>query len=220
MSADALNHFFEEYEDLPRSTFFVHNATEKIPPAKHIFNPHPTIVDLDKMDDLNSLTELSGIRKMGIRTHSCVNSHMLSLEWSKRNFFYQSVVCELGNTEIKPYMLPWNIWEVPIFYMDNLVLWSNKNIKSRTLRNADYLAKALDSDKFYVFDFHPIHIALNTSSTDYYARVKSKIIDEKINPWILSSNAKGIRNFFEKVLEVVVNQKLPDLTIENHLKLL
>jgi hypothetical protein len=215
MSQDALEIFLNKYKELPKSTFFVHRYTQGIPRSIHYFNPHPTYTDLELNNDLDKLENMSNISKNGIRSHSCTNSHLLSLDWAKRGYTYQSVYTALGNTQLKPFIHPWNIWEMPIFYMDNMVIWAQKNLKSFNFDHNDFLQLALDSDSPYIFDFHPIHIALNTSSTTTYAMAKDLVLNSGANPWNLSGNNYGIRNFFEKVLAVVLAQKFSDVSIES-----
>lgn len=217
MSIDALDKFLGYYSALPTSTFFLHKFTESVPDSHHVFNPHPTLTTLDSNSELDEMESLPRIQRQGIRTHSCVNSHLLSLDWARRGYRYQSIVSDLGNVSNRPYLLPWGIWEMPIYYMDNMSMWAQVNLQGAKMSDLDYLNMALDSDNLCIFDFHPIHIALNTSSTESYGMKKNQIIVEKADPWNLADKDKGIRDFFENVLNACLAQKNSLSTLESYL---
>jgi len=53
--------------------------------------------------------------------------------------------------------------------MDNMDLAYPKVITHHIPLNKDLILRAINSDLPYVFDFHPLHILLNTSSPEAYA---------------------------------------------------
>src|SRR5262249_1423443 len=113
---------------------------------------------------------------VGWRSHSCIFSHMIA-EWLAFNgYVYASTVENFGQGGIKPHRNLWGIWQVPIFYMDNLDFsrsrfWPNwrENAFSPSL-----IQTSLNGDGCCVFDFHPIHLLLNTPNPDFYSHVRDR----------------------------------------------
>lgn len=218
MSSDAMSGFFGRYPELPPSTFFLHEFTSSLAmefQEVHEINPHPTI-NFGKKDNNHIEIEKNISRKpLGIRSHSCVSSHMLSIEWANSGYKYQSIEVDLGNSKLQTRPLAWGLYEVPIYYMDNMSLWANKNKLGRYFTNLEYLAEAISTENSLVFDFHPIHIALNTKSVGDYQLKKDLVLREMVDPWELGDSGIGIRSFFEQVLgQVLISSKQHQTLIE------
>lgn len=67
----------------------------------------------------------------------------------------------------------------------------------------DIIKKAVDGEGLYVFDMHPLHVALNTRSFEDYAMVKDKILKEKISPFDLRFKGRGAGVFFEELCRAI-----------------
>jgi len=81
-----------------------------------------------------------------------------------------------------------------------LRIFINENERYEKQPLSDWiLKKALNDDSLYIFDLHPLHIALNTRSYDDYKAVKDKIINERISPFNLNYEGRGVRSFFEEL---------------------
>lgn len=213
MTSEALGTFLQIYPDLPPSTFFLHEYTKGFDSGTHEINPHPTIEFNSKKDNRGELEKQISTKPMGIRPHSCVSSHMLSLEWANSGYRYQSVEVDLGNEKLKMRPLPWGLYEIPIFYMDNMSMWGQINGLQDNFKNINYLERAIDTSNTLIFDFHPIHIALNTKSVEDYQRKKALVLEHKVDPWSLCADGIGVRTEFELALEHVLTNQ------DNHLKL-
>lgn len=85
--------------------------------------------------------------------------------------------------------------------MDNIDIalennWARKNHKAVDL---SLILSKVSDEHLQVFDFHPLHIALNTRNFEDYQRKKIRILGGE-NPWKCSSDGWGIRGLFEKLV--------------------
>ncbi len=151
-------------------TFFCTQPYTALDPSQHELCPHPTLEAGDDWDaELDSKCgEFPGAR--GVRTHSCVHSHLLSIELRRRGFDWVSTRDEPGRADIEAYREAWGVWHLPIYYMDTLDIsfarhWEGSG-HSPFAR--ELLETAVRGDGLYVFDFHPIHLLLNSTSADEY----------------------------------------------------
>ena len=62
--------------------------------------------------------------------------------------------------------------------------------------NPEIIERAVGNEALYVFDFHPLHIALNTGKPDDYVAVKERILNEGVSPFDLRFPGRGTREFF------------------------
>lgn len=193
-----MDRFLDEYDSsLPESTFFIHSNTQDWRPQNHAVGPHPTITSLEFPPKIPA-----DLNQTGVRTHSCVSSHMLSLHWADAGFRYESNTTRFLEPNIQPTRTPWGIWELPIFYMDNIDLclpvnWAGSLRKP--LEPHTIMAKVSPED-LCVFDFHPLHIALNTRSYEHYQSQKERI-QSGVDPWTLASPGHGVRDVFEYAID-------------------
>jgi hypothetical protein len=216
MSSEAMSGFFGRYPELPPSTFFLHDYTGSLAmefQEANEINPHPTINFGHSDKSHIQIEETISKKPLGIRSHSCANSHMLSVEWANSGYKYQSIEVDLGNANLRTRPLAWGLYEVPIYYMDNMSIWAKKNKLGPYFTNLEYLAEAMSTENSLVFDFHPIHIALNTKSVSDYEFKKDLVLRENVDPWELGDSGKGVRSFFEQVLNQVLNSSVQHQTL-------
>ena len=167
----------EEFvRDVPISgqgTFFCTQRYQALDGGPHELCPHPT---LDEGGDWTA--ELDRFRAdfpdaHGVRTHTCIDSHLISIEFNKRGFEWVSNRDEPGRRGITPYREAWGVWHVPIYYMDNMDFsfgdfWPEAQ---RGPFGRELIEAATREAGLYVFDFHPIHLMLNSTSAEaYFAR--------------------------------------------------
>jgi len=203
MRPDWMSAFMNRYPNLPKSTFFLHKDSLDWDSDFHEINEHPTIVDLHEFSLSTNLGH--PIRGKGLRSHSCVSSHMLSVNWAKSGIKYQSQETRWGQTYKSPERTAWGIYEFPISYMDNQDLWIEKNWTHKHEKFSQSLIDlATQSSEIFLFDFHPLHIALNTKSVDDYALKKESLEFHMSKAWGEPTEfGEGVRDFFEKVLSSI-----------------
>src|SRR5207249_4334714 len=154
----------------------------------HEVAPHPCIDRLSEWDDdLKTIVKQFPEKPLGLRTHSCVFSHMIGIGMHDQGYFYISQAQALYQQGLLPSRHPWGIWELPIYYMDNMDFWMSKNWDDLAHQpfNPEIIERAVGNEALYVFDFHPLHIALNTGKPDHYVAVKDRILNEGVSPFDL-----------------------------------
>jgi hypothetical protein len=202
MTDHALARFIQEFPIPGKATFFLHDNFPSLATSSHELCPHPLISDLGNWH--SSLTKLAGALRSaprGVRPHSCVFSHMVGLELRAMGFQYISQASNLYQQGLAPFRHPWGIWELPIYYMDNMDLCMAKNWPGLNHEpfNPDIVRVATEQEGLFVFDFHPIHIALNTLTHDDYETVKTRIVNDGMSPFEMAFLGRGVRTFFEEL---------------------
>lgn len=204
MTQESLSRFLEEFAStMPgRGTFFAHGDFPELLDTEHETCPHPFISDLAKWDeDLIRLERFLPGKPRGTRPHSCVFSHMVGIGLKERGYAYVSQAQNLYSTKLVPFRHPWGIWEIPIYYMDNMDFWMCKNWPESGHEpfSQDVIEKAVQGDGLFVFDIHPLHVALNTRSHEDYVAVKDLVVARGGSPFDHAYDGKGTRDFFGRL---------------------
>jgi hypothetical protein len=101
--------------------------------------------------------------------------------------------------------------------MDNMDFWMRKNWPSldHISFSSELIDRAISGDDLYVFDFHPLHIALNTRTSDDYQAVKEQIIKNGKSPFDLAFSGRGARTFFTELCNAMAqNDKYSNSCID------
>lgn len=202
MSDDALAQFLEQFDFPGSGTFFAHRRYESLVSSRHEVGPHPFISDLEAWrPQMKALAESLGRTVRGTRTHSCVFSHRIGVELAADGYEYISQANNLYQQELRPFRHPWGVWELPIYYMDNMDFWAANNLPAMSHPAFDrrWIEQAVRGQALYVFDFHPIHVALNTRQAGDYQAVKNRIVQEGVSPFDLAYPGRGARTYFEEL---------------------
>lgn len=195
MKPEWMDQFESTYRFPSEPTYFIHSASEEWRPRRGKAGPHPTV------DPLKDPSAESFWQADGVRAHSCVSSHMLSLFWAGQGFTYESNTVRLLDSRIQASRSAWGLWDVPIFYMENMDIAFEKNWPRNNHKALDLsliLSKVSD-EHLQVFDFHPLHIALNTRDSEDYRKKKLRVLAGE-NPWKCSSGGWGVRTLFEELV--------------------
>jgi hypothetical protein len=189
-----------------RATFFVHDRLPALDATGHELCPHPFFEDLSQC--AQALREAQGripVPSSGIRPHSCAFSHMVGVQLRLARYTYISQAQNLYQTGLRPFRHPWGIWEMPIYYMDNMDFWMANSWPK--LGHHPFaptvISRALGGDGLFVFDFHPLHVALNTRSASDYAEVKHKVLSGERSPFHYRFPGRGTAVFFEELCEAM-----------------
>ena len=215
MTDRTLARFLKDFPIPGRATFFLHDKFPSLAGSAHELCPHPFI---DNLGDWHSaLATLAGALPTpprGVRPHSCVFSHMVGVELRALGYQYVSQATNLFQENLAPLRHPWGIWELPIYYMDNMDFCMAKNwpdIKHEPF-NSNVIRMATEGDGLFVFDFHPIHIALNTRNHDEYQAAKSKVLHDGVSPFEIACPGRGVRTFFEELCDAMSKQRQVSFT--------
>jgi hypothetical protein len=186
------------------ATYFCTQAYEALSGTSWELAPHPY---LGKSSDW--LQELRAKRAefpdaVGWRSHSCVFSHIVA-EWLAFNgYLYASTHDDFGRAGLRPSLNMWGIWQMPIYYMDNLDLsqprfWPSAN---RPVMSSEIISRALEIPGTYVFDFHPIHLLLNTPDPATYASLRGRFVNGESCEQ-LRHRGRGAHSFFNELVEAM-----------------
>lgn len=134
---------------------------------------HPNFNNLLVGDFYNGRTATEVVeRLMGFipeatvaRSHSITQSSRITQIFRSVGITHESndYIPITANIEIRPWRLESGVVRVPYFWSDELACSSYPDIM---------ISKALDSRGLKIFDFHPIHVFLNTESLDRYERTR------------------------------------------------
>lgn len=111
--------------------------------------------------------DLGGV--VGVRPHSCAYDHHLGVFLAENDFRYVSQSSWLFHDGLHPHYHPWGLWEMPIYYMDNMD-YSHVGLPGQTHQpfSPQLIDNALKSESLFVFDFHPILVLLNAANAREY----------------------------------------------------
>lgn len=215
MRRDDLQRFFEEIPFPGNGTVFLVAPFPEKRRYDHEFEPHPFFEgNAGWGQELEACVKRLELDPSGCRPHSCVYSHMLGLALHNLGYRYVSQATPLYQDGLQPFRHPWGIWEMPIYYMDNMDICMGVNWPELEHRpfHRDVIRRAVASEALFVFDFHPLHIALNTSDFHEYQRVKGKVVHEGRSPFALRAAGRGSATFFEELCQAMQDQGLRSVT--------
>jgi hypothetical protein len=184
-----------------RATFFCTRFYDCLAATDHELCPHPL---LDPQSDWDAEFERQRARfpeAAGWRSHSCTFSHSLALQGAAEGYRYASTVTRMGASGPTPYREAWGLWQMPIFYMDNLDFSFSRfwpGVPHEPFAD-DLIERALLDDGVYVWDFHPIHLLLNSTSPDAYEQRRAAFL-EGVRLEELRCPGRGARDFYDALL--------------------
>lgn len=188
-----------------RATYFATHATKLLDEISankdYELGVHPNFNKLlDRTDNQQGveaiLQELKDIapNSTSIRSHSTLQSARLL------DIFFASGFTHDVNTWIPHWsdieLKPWIDWSglvmVPFYWADDIYCM---NGGSRNVR------ELLDRPGLKIFNYHPIHLYLNTDSYEIYESSKAyHNVPEALKGYRNKSNNNGVRDFFEKLI--------------------
>lgn len=210
VSENDMARFLEEFDFPGTATFFLHKPYS-LSFGRHETQPHPFLKNTSEWEpQLEKLVSELGLKPTGIRTHSCAYTQPFGGYLAQRGYQYMSLATPLFQEGLAPYRHAWGIWELPIYYMDNLDFCMTKNWP--TLKHLPFspklIEKAVHGNDLYLFDFHPLHIMLNTRRYEDYLAVRDKIISGENSAFNLACEGYGTRSFFLDLIRAMKSKGL------------
>ncbi len=220
VSDAVLERAYEPFKSLPLTIFmtgkseFLNNSVLR--EINWELQPHPNFCcgsthGKNIKEVFASIENFSGA-KTGFRCHRYFSSNDIEEEFSKRGFCYSSNICtdlEL----VSPFMDRCGIMQFPVFMEDGGFL------KYHGTPHIDFIAKKFSKEGVYVFNFHPIHLALNSCdfsairnlkdslTTAEYSAMTSDDIDK------YSNKRYGMMNFLQKLLDFAKKNSIEFLNL-------
>jgi hypothetical protein len=148
--------------------------------------------------------ELPGLR--GARGHSLAFSERLRALYYTYDIAYDSSYMMYRQPAIVPFPIARGVLELPIFFMDLFAMEYEQGDLSRFPTKAEVAGPGLK-----IFDFHPVHLLLNTPSIDYYFQHKQWYHNTK---QLLRHQypGSGIRSYFELLQSWILEHGWPTAT--------
>ena len=129
----------------------------------HEYSIHPILDhDLNWIQITDSLRSQVNPDTIGVRAHSCTFSQNYAIKLANSGFRYTSSTTRFFESGIKPFLLPWGIWEMPVYYQDNADMTFTHLLPSHIQFDRKWIHNALSHPGLFVFLFHPAHILMNT----------------------------------------------------------
>lgn len=164
-----------------------------------------------RLDDLN--TPIRTLKECfpqarGIRSHALFFTEYLRPLYAKFGIAYDSNVIQYLRPGIECSIIAKQTISIPLYFMDRFHLEIAGEGDHRFSIDQFHWEK----DGLKVFDFHPIHVFLNTNSVEFYERAKQYYhepakLKDLVNP------GQGIRTLLTEVLTFIRNYNLPTYTM-------
>ena len=149
------------------------------------------------MDDIiSNILEISGKDTKCVRTHRRIQSPSVLWSLKKFNMMYDSSVLLFKTPDIVPHKIYFNNGEslerIPYFWED---AEECKNGGNFNFYDSDYHVNGIK-----IFNFHPVHIFINSCSVDDYNNMR------------INKNKKGSNDFFKELVEFLKSRKTYKIT--------
>lgn len=205
---DSLN-LFEKYE--VKCTLFATHYSPFIDQCnRNLFEVsiHPNFNDLidGKAHTVSAsmiLDELIRIypEAKGVRSHSMTQSSKLLALFKSKGLLYDSNQFIPYNFNMKPYKCWTGIKRIPYNWEDDIHFAYGKKFDFN-------FGLIYNEDENYIFDFHPVHIYLNTDCQGTYDKAKIYYHDAEGLKKCRNTGEQGVRNYLENLLKFIVDKNI------------
>jgi hypothetical protein len=199
-----------------KGTFFCTEEFHFLADAGHEIAPHPFLPSSSDWEQKLTSWRKAFPQARCWRAHSLVFSQYLGVQLGKLGYDIVSTVDVFGRTDISPFFIPWGVWQMPIYYMDNndFNRLDFGTLGEYEIFDPKFISQALNSDQVFVFDFHPIHYMLNTPNYAFYV-ANQKAFKDGESSEKLRYQGYGTRNFFDDLVRAMrlskeISLSLPD----------
>lgn len=187
--------------------FMTHSAPVGNSNHELAIHPHFSSLDLDShiRERMSCFPEAKGTR-----SHLLFDSYKLQPIYSNYGLRYQSNVLKYKQHNIAPYRISPTIIEFPIFFMDNIYIIMEGHNPSFTIEEL-----SLHKPGLKVFDFHPIHIFLNSENLERYEAAKVNYHDPRMLLKQRNTTSSGIRSLFIELLKYLKTNNIKPALLTN-----
>lgn len=178
---EILSYAYSTLTDTP-CTIFVTNSSDYVvnTTSKNALwevEPHPNFIDGSthggSVDGVFKTVNSFNTSGFGFRCHRYYFSNDVAELFVNNGYKYSSNVCT-DLQYVPPFKTRCGLLEFPIFFEDGGF------IKFHSITNAESVISRMDDKNgIYVFNFHPIHIALNSCDFNVSRRIKDELSPER-----------------------------------------
>jgi hypothetical protein len=131
---------------------------------------------------------------VGARSHAYYLNSQITRHYGQIGLRYDSSLEMIGMHGMRPFRHWLGFVRIPVFWEDDVNAMTGSGWDLPTMR--------ADSNSIYVFDFHPIHVFLNTESMDRYERARSVYREpEKLAAIAAPESTPGTRTFLKQLVK-------------------
>ena len=132
------------------------------------------------------------------RSHCFYDNSLISKLFKDRGILYDSNLCLYMQRGIEPLLTGNHTWRLPVFWEDD-VHWNKDNYSWDV---ADY-TDAFFSPGLKILNLHPVHLAANCPSAEYYSTNKRKLnAISKVDLNSIRHKEKGLATFVNELLDI------------------
>lgn len=187
------------------ATFFMTSQTS-VPLIGYEVGIHPYFPSFDLTKHIaERMNEYP--KAKGSRSHSLFFTERLRESYKKFPLKYQSNTMLYKQASIKPHLISKRILDIPLFWMDYFAL-EVEGQKGIDINNFD-----LESPGIKVFDFHPVHIYINTCSLGHYEKAKQYNKQPDQLKKLRNKTKPGVKDFLKQLLKKVSEKHLQMMTL-------
>ena len=196
-------------------TFFCHRPFSSLKRGRDEIAMHPYLAIperwLEVTNALRAEIESMADPLVGLRPHSLMSSQPYLVQLHEIGIRYISSITIHPDQDMPCFRYPWGPVEIPIRYMDNMDLWArDRTRQSETCFSRSSITKAIAAKNLFCFDFHPIHIFLNTSRLEDYEQWGRAGRPELSDP--VERPDYGTRDFFLDLCREITRSGAPVVT--------
>lgn len=185
--------------------------------SPHELCPHPLLGERGNWAEELATTRSAFPDALGWRSHSCIYSHLIAERVAASNYLYASTQLDPVHAG-RPFREAWGLWHMPIFYMDNLDFSQSRfwpGVEHAPFAG-EIIDRALGSDGIYVFDFHPVHLLLNsTSAAAYLERRDAFLRGDSLDT--LRCPGRGARTFYDELCARMASEGVQSVSMRDAL---
>ena len=177
--------------------------------------PHPLLLpNTDWSAEISKMREMFPAAKSW-RSHSLVFSQVLAIELPQMGYERVSTSEDYFNPNPNVSFNPWGIYQFPVYYMDNADFDRQRRFETfnPSIFDKKLIKTAIEGEGTYVFDFHPIHIMLNTPNFEFYSKARD---DFKAGMPIerLKYDGYGVGSYFADLCKAMKSANKTSMTFE------
>ena len=180
-----------------RATIFLTDAPEHPAVDGHDIGLHPNAKPQSSLLQTFDLLAARYPGARGVRSHGLETSGLFQAHCADKGIHYTSNYLHFLQPDIRPLIMPFGLWELPIFFSDATALRFQE-----THGLWPTAAAMLQGDGLKVFCFHPVHVFINSFGFAHYAQAKADYHD----PARLRRHRRsgpGVRQLFQELVTVL-----------------
>ena len=155
------------------------------------------------IDDILSIVP----RAKSYRAHALTNSTFLLKYLNEKGIRYDcNTYIPLGSMVLTPFDAPFDIKKIPFFFEDDIYFFHSKNRPS--------VHEYINAPGIKVFNFHPIHLFLNTESLKTYESARGSFHNYLSLKTHINNVSFGARDFFTQLIDAALNEGYSFLQIQ------